>query len=139
MGGRSRSSSSSSNQTTTNNKTTNESLNAAISGDIEEGGTAVSGKNVTITQVDPNALEFAGRTIEGVGGIITQLLENQSQTYSAATDLAGVAVANVTAASGAQPVKMSSQKLAQWLKYSLLGAGSLIVSAVVYQFIKKGK
>ncbi len=139
MGGRSSSSSSSSNQTTTNNKTTNESLNAAISGDIEEGGTAVSGKNVTITQVDPNALEFAGRTIEGVGGIITQLLENQSQTYSAATDLAGVAVANVTAASGAQPVTMSSKKIAQWLKYSLFGAVSLIVSAVVYQFIKKGK
>ena len=136
MGGSSRSSSSSRNTTSTS--THNESLNGAISGDLEAGATALNGKEITINQNDPGAFNFASKTLEGVGGIITQLLENQSETYGAANDLAGTAIANLAAASGADPVEIGKKPFTQNQKMLLAGGGFITVSALVY-FLRRGK
>ena len=133
MGGKSRSSQSSSNRSTTTTSTSNESLNSAISGDVEAGGYAVSGKEVQINQVDPGVFDFAGKTIEGVGGIITQLLENQQQTYSAANDLAGSAIANMAAASGVEPVEIGKRPFTQEQKIWLGAGGILSFSLLAYK------
>gem|GEM_PF-7126196 len=142
-GGSSESNQSSSNvsttNTTTSTSTTNHSLNAAITGDVEEGAIALSGKHVTLNQVDPGALDFAGKTIEGVGGIITQLLENQSETYAAANDLAGTAIANIAAASGVDHVEIGKNPLTQNQKIMIGVGGFVSVSALTYAILKERK
>jgi hypothetical protein len=130
MGGKS--SSSASNKTSTTNQTKNESLNAAISGDLAEDSIAASGKNVTITQVDPNSLDFLSGALDGVGGVITQLLENQSKTYNSATDLAGLAVSNITKASGVEPIGLLGKPLTQLQKFGLGVGGFVSVGALAY-------
>jgi hypothetical protein len=145
MGGSSRSSQSSLNTSTTNTttstrtSTTNQSLNAAITGDVEEGAIALSGKNVSITQVDPKALDFAGKTIEGVGGVITSLLENQKETYAAANSLAGTAIANLAAASGVEPIEIGKKPLTQVQKIGLGVGGFVSLSALAYALMRKKK
>ena len=134
MGGKSSSSQKSSNTYTTTTKTTNESLNSAISGDVEAGGYAVSGKTVEINQVDPGVFDFAGKTIEGVGGIITQLLENQKETYSAANDLAGSAISNIAAASGVEPVEFGKRPFTQEQKLWISAGGFISFSIAAYAY-----
>lgn len=135
MGGRSSQASETKNQTSTS--TVNESLNTAISGDLEEGALAVSGKNVTVTTVDAGVFDFATATLDGVGGIITQLLENQQQTYSAANDLAGVAVSNIAAASGVEPVIMGQKALTQMQKVYIGVGGFASVAALSYALMNR--
>ncbi len=136
-GGSSNQASSSSSTTTTN--TSNESLNAAISGDIEEGGIALSGKHVSLTQVDPKALEFATTTINGVGGILSQVLDNQMQVYSGANDLVGNAMSNLAAASGVEPVEFGKKPLTQTQKLWLGAGGVASVSALAYALLRNKK
>lgn len=135
MGG-GRSSQATSSSSTTHTTTSSESLNSAISGDVEAGGYAVSGKTVEINQVDPGVFDFAGKTIEGVGGIITQLLENQKQTYSAANDLAGAAISNIAAASGVEPVEFGKRPFTQEQKFWLSAGGLVSFSVAAYAYIK---
>lgn len=151
MGGKSKSSSSSSSSTT--NNTHNESTNSAISGDIEQGATALSGDVNTLTEagsvvmdgshntiIDGGAFDFASTTIEGVGGILTQLMESQHETYSAANQLAGVAVSNMAAATGADPVEIKGKPLTPMQKTMLgLGGAASVVALAGVLYAKKGK
>lgn len=158
MGGKSSSKSSSSN--TTNNNTHNESLNTAISGDVDEGAIAVSGKEVdymasgstagdgslaldgssnVITEIDAGAFDFAEATINNVGGVLVSLMESQKETYGAANDLAGVAIANLAAASGADPVEIQKTKLTQGQKIALGVGGFVSVAALAGALWKMSK
>lgn len=90
--------------TQTTNKT--ETLNSALSGDVEK-GVGVSGQNNTIHQTvtDGGAFDLVGQTIDGVGGVITALLENQTEVMGSATKLAESSVMNMAASTGVEAVE----------------------------------
>lgn len=139
MGGKSSSSSSNTNQTkyqtTTSTRTHTE--NSAISGDVEEGAVAVSGKGHNITVTDGGAFELAEKVMLGAAGLITELSENQAEVMGSANQLAQTAVANVASANGVEPVTVEGQKERTKIYMALSAAGAVAAVSAAYLMRKK--
>lgn len=146
----SKSKSSSSNTTTTTNRT--DTLNSAISGDIEEGAVAVSGRvndlgsgnrltigkgaKAKVEVIDGGAFDLVGQVVQGVGGFLTQLNETQAEVLGAANSLAGTAVSNATAGSGVEPVEVSKVK---HISYAAAFVVSVLGGFFIYLSKRKGR
>lgn len=152
MGGSSKSSSSSSN--TTNNSTVNESLNASLSGDIDQGaivaagktnqvqsvemgGVALDGSNNTVTVTDQGAMQVLDNALAGMGGVFEAMLENQAEVLGGANALAGNAVANMTSASGADPVEFK-KPMTEKTKIAIAVSAAVAAVGIAYA-AKRGK
>lgn len=139
MGGKSSSSSSNTNQTnyTTTTKTRTNTANNAVSGDVEEGALAVSGRGNRIKVIDGGAFDLAKNVMTGAVGLLAELSENQLEVMGSANELAQTAVANVASANGVEPVTIEAQKERTKIYMALSAAGAVAAVSAAYFMRKK--
>lgn len=130
MGGKSRSRTESHNHTETHNR--NDPNNAVLSGDVEAGAIALSGRDIELTQVDPGALDFARHLTTEVGGLVNRVLDSNMQVYSAADDLVGKAVDDLAASKGVESVTFKEKRDTK----ILIGVGVAFSLLTLFGYLK---
>lgn len=133
MGGKSSSSSSSSQSTT--NTTNTETLNAALSGEMEQGAVALQGETNNLTMTSDGAFDVVKQAMFGMGELVAELSENQKEVMGAANTLASSAMSNVASAHGIDPVmddNLSTEKT------KIAYAVAAVVATVGVVYVLKG-
>lgn len=152
MGGKSSSSSSNTNKTSyrSHTRTDTNTENTAVSGDVEEGALAVSGKGNHIRVIDGGAFDLGESVVGSIENTATRgfgmaehimsraanlmedLSEDQVQVMGRANELAQTSVANMASSNGADPVALQSDREKTKIYMSLAAAGAVAVVGASY-------